>query len=437
MSREVSQPTKTVMHHKDDLLNIFTGGARAAKNYKIGIEFERFVLDPDNGQSLPFSGSEKSIESLLKAFQKQTGWEPIYDDGALISLVGSGAAITLEPGGQLEISGNAHQSLKDAQEELQTLVTIFDDIGSRLGLFYARTAVPPVTPLEDTRWVPKSRYAFMRKFHKGDQAFYEMMGMTAAIQVNFDYSSEQDCARKIKHSSFLSPILAALFANSFYEKGSSTAYKTRRMSIWNRLDPVRSGIKSFFVDGTFTFERYRDYMMDVPMYFISREGVYEDVGHCTFRNYMREKPYGDVLEQDWLLHLTTTFPEVRLKDHLEIRSIDSNPLDLVMACGALVKGLLYSEENLDHLDTLFGAMTFEDVTRALEDVAKQGMHMQYAGKAMKTYVEKILEWARQGLDHSEGAFLDALAPYVAQGVSPAEMKLKTMQADDADVWKTF
>ncbi|MCB0271484.1 MAG: glutamate--cysteine ligase [Bdellovibrionales bacterium] len=437
MSREVSQAQSQILKTPSDLLQVFEKGARPASEFLIGIEFERFVIDAQKGTSLPFRSSGPCIEKLLAAFREKTNWDPVFDHDALISLTHGGSAITLEPGGQLEISAAAHAQLQDSLDEIKRIVVIFDEIGRELPCFYARTAVPPVTTLENAQWVPKSRYKAMRQFHQKDEAFLEMMTVTSSIQINYDYFSEGDCKSKIIASSFLSPILAALFANSFFENGKVNGFCTRRMQIWDRLDPNRSGVPPFFIDGTFTFEKYRDYMMDIPMYFISRDGKYIDVGHLTFREYMNTKPFGDVLEQDWLLHLTTTFPEVRLKNHLEFRSIDSNTLDLVMSSAAIIKGIMYHPQSLDQILQMCKDVTASDIKKATKDVSVQGMQASFAGRKVKDYVAEIFQIAKSGLVNDEQRFLSYVRPYVDEGLSPAEVKLKNLSLADDMVWKQF
>lgn len=431
MSREVSNSNSQVVDSLDDLLLVFSKGSRKQEEYKIGMEFERFLVDAQTLRAVPFEG-DRGIERFLRELASSDlpghTWEKVLDQGKLISLKWGETAITLEPGGQVEISCSAHDNMQNLYRELELLDSMMHKIADKIGTKLIARGIQPMETIETSPWMPKSRYRWMKEYYeKRNQSAFEMMLLTASIQVNFDYSSEQDAARKVFVSSFLSPILGAVFANSSIEQGKPNGFVTRRIPIWRKTDPDRCGTPDFFVDGTFSFEKYRDYALDIPMYFAFRNGEYVDVQNITFREFLSSQggKWGPVTLGDWEFHLTTLFPEVRLKNHLEFRTADSNPVELVVALATMWKGLFYNQVAIAKWFEFFQKYNKDDLTTSLTDVSKNGLSAKFGSHSVLSLAKDLMNDAVQYLSSRSGmkteiVFLQPIQQILDEGISPGE-----------------
>lgn len=428
MSREVLVPNSQVIQSIDDLNKIFVGGARELEDYKIGMEFERFLVDQQTHRALPFEGT-KGIENFLDELSTtSTKWEKIKDQGRLISLKYGDTAITLEPGGQVEISSQTYHTAKDLSQGLTEINQMMMETANKLGAVFMARGVHPTETVETSPWMPKSRYRWMREYYqKRQNSAFEMMLLSASIQVNFDYSSEEDARKKVLVSSFLSPILGAVYANSSIERGEPNGFATRRIPIWEKTDPDRCGIPTFYVDGTFSFEKYRDYALDVPMYFTLRNGEYVDVQNQTFREFLKNKggQWGPVTMGDWEFHLTTLFPEVRLKNHLEFRTADSNSIEMVIALATLWKGLFYLPSNIDKWFEFFKSYDLTTLKKSLKEVSTLGLHATFSKFKVidiaKDLLADCVQYYQSSNELEEILYLKPIQEILDRGYSPGEL----------------
>ncbi|MEZ4846997.1 MAG: glutamate-cysteine ligase family protein [Bdellovibrionota bacterium] len=437
MSREVSNPNLQVIESLDDLLWIFKKGARDPFHFQIGMEFERFLVDQHTLRALPYEGKHGIEEFLETVAKSNSAWEKIHDQGKLISLRRGDTAITLEPGGQIEISSRAYRSQQCLYQDLKSLDCEMKEIAASMGAKYFETGIHPTETVETSPWMPKSRYKWMKQYYtqRNSRAGLEMMALTSSIQVNYDYKDETDAKKKILMSSFMSPVLAAVFANAAIEQGKPNGYMTRRIQIWGTMDPDRTGTPEFFVDDTFTFEKYRDYALDVPMYFALRDGNYVDAHNQTFRQFLNNKggEIGPVTMGDWDFHLTTLFPEVRLKNHLEFRIIDSNSADVVVAIAAFWKGLFHDDASVDRWYEFFKQFTKQDLDASLLDVSKHALKAKLGSHSVLDIAKKLFNEARINLEkdiesRSEVQYLLPMKQILDSGISPAESDLKKLRA---------
>ncbi|HMQ11476.1 MAG TPA: glutamate-cysteine ligase family protein [Oligoflexia bacterium] len=426
MSREVKVSQSGPIENVDNLLEIFINGAREPKNFLVGLETEKIGVYKDTLQAIPYLG-DKGIEIILKTIADQDHWKKIYDQEHLIALEKDGQAITLEPGGQFELSGSAHQSVADVAHELGQHLKLLCRISTPLDIAWLGIGIQPVSTIDQISWVPKSRYKIMKAyFERVSPGGLEMMKLTASSQVNLDYSSEEDAAKKIRVGSVFGVLASALTANSAIEQGQKNGFCSRRLKVWQKTDKQRCGIPKFFVDGSFSFEQYRDYAQDIPMYFLYRNGAYQDATHQTFAQALKS---GQVLTQsDWESHLTTLFPDVRLKNHLEFRTADASSKKLSIAITAFWMALLYNKSLLEEAHSFSKKVSLETLYTSIDDVALKGMQASL-GKI------KILDWANEYINHcmlamdkvlyNEGMsdYLFPLREIADKGKSPAEQLL--------------
>lgn len=423
----------------DDLVAHMAAGNKPKDQWRIGTEHEKFPFYVDGNAPVPYEG-ERGIKALLDGMQKTLGWEPIMDAGRIIGLVeptGQGA-ISLEPGGQFELSGapveTIHQTCREGNAHLAQLREIAEPLGIRfLGL-----GGSPKWTLAQTPRMPKSRYDIMTAYMPkvGSQGL-DMMYRTCTIQVNLDFSSEADMRRKMQVSLRLQPLSTALFANSPFTEGRPNGLKSWRGEIWRDTDNQRSGLLPFCFSPEFGFADYVEWALDVPMYFLIRDGRYYDCTHVTFRQFMdgalrNSVPDGLPTMGDWANHLSTLFPDVRLKRFLEMRGADGGPWRRICALPAFWVGLLYDEEALDAADALTRSWTYEDVLAMRDAVPAQGIDMPFGAGTLRDVARDVLAISRLGLKnrkrlnrdgYDESTFLSTLDEVVARGTTSADEML--------------
>jgi glutamate--cysteine ligase len=425
---------------KEDLIKPFQNGEKKPSDFKIGTEHEKFVFHIDTLKPVPFLG-ESGIENLLLALKKY-GWESILEDGNTICLSRDkslgGGTITLEPAGQLELSGAPLTNIHETFNELDEHRSQISKEGSNLGLGFLGAGLTPDWSFDEMPIMPKSRYQIMKNYmpKKGNLGL-DMMFRSTTIQVNLDYSSESDMIKKFKVSLALQPIATALFANSPFLDGNLTGYNSFRSHIWTDTDPDRTGMLPFVFDGEMSYEKYVDYALKVPMYFIYRDGNYLDVSGSSFEDFLNgdldELPNEKPNIIDWENHLTTIFPEVRLKSFLEMRGADGGSFESVCALSSFWVGLLYDSESLDSSFNLIKDFNIKQLQELRIEVAKNGLHSIIEGIEIQEIAKKVLKLSREGLRNrnilnengdSEEIFLDPLQKILSSGKSSSDDLIK-------------
>jgi glutamate--cysteine ligase len=437
MARDTTdnQPIQSV----GELIAYLAAGNKPRDKWRIGTEHEKFPFYVDGNAPVPYGG-ERGIRALLEGMQRTLGWDPIVDAGRVIGLVeptGQGA-ISLEPGGQFELSGapleTIHQTCREGNAHLAQLREIAEPLGIRfLGL-----GGSPKWTLPETPKMPKSRYEIMTRYMpKVGSHGLDMMYRTCTIQVNLDFESERDMRRKMQVSLKLQPLATALFANSPFTEGQPNGWQSWRGEIWRDTDNQRSGLLPFCFSPDFGFADYVEWALDVPMYFVIRDGRYHDMTHMSFRQFMtgqahNEVPGGVPTMGDWANHLSTLFPDVRLKRFLEMRGADGGPWRRICALPAFWVGLLYDAEALDAAEALTADWTFEEVRAMRDAVPKQGLATPFRDHGLRDVARDVLAIARAGLKsrerknrdgYDETSFLNTLDEVVASGTTSAEEML--------------
>jgi glutamate--cysteine ligase len=422
---------------RDDLLAIFAGGEKPAEEWRIGTEHEKFVYRCADHRA-PSYDEPGGIRDLLQALTEY-GWQPVEENGNVIALTGADGAVSLEPAGQLELSGAALESLHDTCSEAGRHLKQVKEIGDRLGLGFLGLGMWPDKARSDLPVMPKGRYKIMLNYMpKVGSLGLDMMLRTCTIQVNLDYASEADMAAKFRVGLALQPLATALFANSPFTEGKPNGFRTFRSHIWSDTDPERTGMLPFVFEDGFGYERYLDYALDVPMYFVYRDGRYIDVAGRSFRDFLEgrlpELPGERPLKSDFNDHLSTIFPEVRLKTFLEMRGADGGKWGRICALPALWVGLLYDDNARDAAWDEVKHWTLEERQRLRDAVPRDGLTaLTPRGESLREFGQRILAISEGGLTargrlngagDSEAGFLDPLRDILTSGEAPADRLLR-------------
>jgi len=423
----------------DELVSYLSAGCKPREKWRIGTEHEKFPFYTDGNAPVPYGG-DRGIRALLEGMQRTLGWDPIMDAGRIIGLVeptGQGA-ISLEPGGQFELSGAPLETLHQTCREGNAHLAQVREIAEPLGIRFLGLGGSPKWTLAETPRMPKSRYDIMTRYMpKVGTKGLDMMYRTCTIQVNLDFSSETDMRRKMQVSLKLQPLSTALFANSPFTDGKPNGLQSWRGDIWRDTDNQRSGLLPFCFSPEFGFADYVEWALDVPMYFIIRGGVYHDMTHMTFRQFMdgaarNEVPDGLATMGDWANHLSTLFPDVRLKRFLEMRGADGGPWRRICALPAFWVGLLYDDEALAAAEAMTRDWTFEEVNAMRNSVPVEGISTVFRNQTLREIARETLAISRAGLKRrnrtnrdgfDETHFLSTLDEVVARGTTSAEEML--------------
>ncbi|MDG3442215.1 glutamate--cysteine ligase [Nitrospirillum amazonense] len=415
-----------------ELVEYLEQGNKPADAWRIGTEHEKFAFRLGDNRPLPYEG-EQGIGRILSEMATRYDWTPVKEGENIIALTRGQASITLEPGGQFELSGaplsTIHQTCGEVSEHLAQVRAI----GADLGIGMIGLGFNPKWKREDIPWMPKGRYRIMRDYmpKKGTMGL-DMMTRTSTVQVNLDFSSEADMVKKFRVSLALQPIATALFANSPFKEGKPNGFQSLRSHVWTDTDPDRCGDLPFVFEDGFGFERYADHALGVPMYFVYRDGQYIDASGQDFRAFLRGElpalPGERPLITDWVDHLTTLFPEVRLKRFLEMRGADGGPWARLCALPALWVGLLYDTTALDAAWDMIKDWTEEERAQLRNNVPRLGLDTPFRKGTVLDLARQTVAMSRSGLDNrarlagmgdNESHFLDALQAIVDSGVSPA------------------
>ena len=428
--------THRLIESRDDLLSVFSGGEKPAERWRIGTEHEKFVYRVEDMRA-PSYDEPGGIRDLLGGLT-EFGWEPVIENGNVIALSGPDGTISLEPAGQFELSGAALENLHETCAEAGRHLSQCKEIGERLGVGFLGLGMWPDKTRAELPVMPKGRYKIMLNYMpKVGNLGLDMMLRTCTIQVNLDYCSEADMVKKFRVGLALQPVATALFANSPLTEGKPNGYRSFRSHIWEDTDPDRTGMLPFVFEDGFGYERYLDYALDVPMYFVYRDGKYIDVAGESFRAFIDGKlpqlPGERPHLSDFVDHLSTIFPEVRLKSFLEMRGADGGRWSRICALPALWVGLLYDGTALDAAWDLVKGWSIEERTRLRHAVPKTALSTPVpGGGTVRDLAGRVLEIANDGLNRrerlnsagdNESGFLDPLREVVATGVTPADRLL--------------
>ena len=417
-----------------DLLAYFDAAETPREDWAVGTEHEKVGVYADTGDRVPYEGPY-GIGALLDKIHAAVGWERVEERGRVIALQKDGASITLEPGGQIELSGAPLATTKQTCAEFNTHVDLVKELSDDFGIAWLGLGIDPFHEVDDIPHMPKGRYDIMRSYlpTRGGLAL-DMMHATATVQANFDYANEADMIAKMRGALLATPVISALFANSSISGGRENGYASKRLAIWRDTDPDRCGLIPWTFDPDFGYERYMQWALDVPMFFLIRDHAYHAANGLTFRQFMERgfEVDGETHRptvRDWDVHLTTLFPDVRLKRIIEVRGADTVPRAHICALPAIWKGLLYDADALDGVLSLLSDVSTEALDAGQLDVAKRGLRAEMAGRKVIDLARELVKLSDGGLGriHAEGfsdaderGFLDPLHEQIEKGRSPGE-----------------
>jgi len=417
----------------------FREGEKPRERWRIGTEHEKLLFSRSTHQPLPFGG-ERGIFAVLEGFRTRFGWQPVREGENVIALTRGEASITLEPGGQFELSGAALASAHETCAELGVHVREMNAIADDLDVVLLMMGRNPVIPSAQMPWMPKERYAIMRRYlpTRGSMALDMMLG-TGTVQTNIDYADEADMARKLRVSIGVSPFLTALFASSPFVDGRPSGWVSSRAQVWEHTDPDRSGFIPGVFEPGFGYQAYAEYALDVPMFFIHRNGHYLDYSGRSFRRFLEEGLDGhQATAEDWALHLTTLFPLVRLKQYIELRMADVGPLNMICAFAALTRGLLYDDTALAEAEALVRELPPDQLPALQADAARLGLRAEALGRSFQDWSRDLLRIAQAGLERldvrdamgeNEVKLLGPLQRIVASGQTLADRLLELYETE--------
>ncbi|MBU6444159.1 MAG: glutamate--cysteine ligase [Alphaproteobacteria bacterium] len=433
---------------RDDLVRYLEAGSKPKSEWRIGTEHEKFVYDLKDRRPVAYEG-RPGIRALLEGMQR-FGWEPVLEGENIIGLTQNGGAISLEPGGQFELSGaplfNVHETCAEVNTHQAQVREVAGEIGAGvIGLGFA-----PDWNLDDVPVMPKGRYGIMRRYMPKVGGYgLEMMFRTCTVQVNLDFSDEADMVKKFRVGLALQPVATALFANSPFRHGKPNGFLSYRSQIWTDVDNARAGMLPFVFEDGMGFERYVDYALGVPMYFVYRDGKYIDVAGRCFRDFLEgripELKGVTPMMSDWADHLTTIFPEVRLKKFLEMRGADGGSWQRICGLPALWTGIYYDQSALDAAWDMVKDWSAEERQAMRDSVPRQGFVTPFRGRSVRELARQMLEISAEGLKRracgdgagldaagmSEDGFLNPLRVLVERGYTRADELLRRYRED----WK--
>jgi glutamate--cysteine ligase len=404
-------------------------GCKPKSAWRIGTEHEKFGFRLSDYTPPPYE--PQGIRAMLEGLMAK-GWEPILDRGNPIGLKRGPASVSLEPGGQFELSGAPLATLHEVAAELFEHLDDVREIAAPLGLGFAPIGFHPLAKREDMPWMPKGRYAIMRQYMPRVGAMgLDMMLRTCTVQVNLDFGDEADMVEKLRISLALQPLATALFANSPISEGKKNGYRSLRARVWTDTDPDRTGIPAVVFEDGFGFERFAEWVLDVPMYFIMRDGQWLDAAGQSFRAFLNGKAEKLAAQSatmgDWADHVTTVFTDVRLKRFLEMRGADAGAPSMLNALPAFWVGLIYDDAAQKAARALTKGWSVAEIRALREAVPQQGLTATIQGRSLRDVARDVLAIARDGLNArglDEGLFLDPLDAIVASGETQADRWLQ-------------
>ncbi|MCT8970368.1 glutamate--cysteine ligase [Microbaculum marinisediminis] len=437
MARDLDDSTP--LETRDELIAYLESGCKPASEFRIGTEHEKFGFYEADCSPVPYEG-ERGIGALLHNMQVLLGWEPVMDGDDIIGLVDPthGGAISLEPGGQFELSGAPLHSIHQTCREVNSHLAQLREVAEPLGIGFLGLGFSPKWTRAETPRMPKQRYDIMTAYmQKVGTMGLDMMYRTCTVQVNLDFASEADMVKKMRVGLALQPIATALFANSPFKEGKPNGFLSLRSEVWKHTDADRTGMLPFVFDDGFGFEAYADYALNVPLYFVKRGETYHDVAGDSFRDLMDGKlaklPGVRATQSDWVNHLTTIFPEVRLKKFIEMRGADGGPWRRLCALPALWVGLMYDGTALDAAWDIVKDWTAEERETLRDAVPATALKTPFRNRTVQDIAKEVMAIAHDGLkrraagyggESDETRFLEELCEIAESGVTPAERMLE-------------
>lgn len=403
MSTLTGRQSDALLRSEKDLEHYFERFAKPKAQRKVGLEAEFFAVHRETGQAISYEGPG-GIEDILCRLAKQFSYEPVTDGGRVIGLSGRENFVSLEPGGQVELSAPPVGNVFEIQRQIEHFIKELKEVTAGLPhLAWISVGIQPFSGLDETPWVPKKRYAIMGDYFKthGSRS-HEMMKLTATNQINLDYLDEQDAMSCLRTVYGITAIATALFSNSSFSEGKPNGFLSRRLYIWQGTDPERTGYLVQFTKPGRTFRDYLDYILDMPMIFVVRDRKWIPVQGLSFRTYLREGRQGlQATLSDFELHLSVAFPEARFKQYLEVRGIDAQPVPLIPAVAAFWKGILYDERTRDEAWKIVAFASDADRLRLHEEVPKKGLKAKLGGRPIFPLARELVDLscgslARQG-----------------------------------------
>lgn len=417
------------IRNKSQLVDFLHQGGKDPGKWGVGLEYEQVGLSLPDLRPLSFSGPA-SITAVLEGLRLEAGWNPNRENSHLIGLEKEGARITLEPGGQLELSGRVHLNLATLRKELSDFQRNLRDISEPLGILWLAIGLHPFAKLSEIPWMPKERYKILSAHLAGKGSLsHNMMKQTAGVQVNLDYHDEADAVEKFRVAMGLTSIVTAIFANSSVSEGKLNGFATRRAYIWLNTDSDRCGLLRFAFEPGFSFERYVEYAMQVPSLFLVRKNRWRATGGVPFGSLLESGWQGQPLqEKDWAIHLTSLFPEVRLKKYLEIRGSDSTTVPRAIAFAALWMGILYHPESRRSAWKLVDRFTWEERTALHEQVCRLGLEARAGNQTVRELAQQLLTLAGDGLNQ-----LGLVSPAGPNFLEPAQALVDGTETSPAEM----
>jgi len=429
----------TPIDGRHDLVDWIAQGVKPKSQFRIGTEHEKFAFMLESHRPVPYEGP-RGIRALLEGMQHLLGWQPIMEGLNIIGLadVTGGGAISLEPGGQFELSGAQVETVHQTRSEVMAHLAQVREVAAPLRIGFVGIGMTPDWSRADMPKMPKGRYKIMTAYMpKVGTLGLDMMYRTCTVQTNLDFSSEADMVKKLRVSIALQPVATALFANSPFTEGKPNGFLSFRSEIWRDTDNARAGVLPWAFEDGMGFERWVDYALDVPMYFVKRSDDYVDAAGQSFRDLLAGKlpamPGARATISDWANHISSIFPEVRLKRYLEMRGADSGPLANLLALPAFWVGTLYDDVSLDAAWDLAKGWNAEERQRLRDEVPKLGLAAKIRGQTVFELATQMLKLARAGLTRrkhrgdggrDETCYLDVLEERLSRGVTPAEELLE-------------
>jgi len=430
---------------KAQLTAYIASGCKPEEDWRIGTEHEKFAFDLKTLKPLTYEGRDGAggIRDLLENLVEY-GWEPVLENGQPIALTqADNSSVTLEPGGQVELSGAPLETIHQTCREVTGHISQVKEVADKLGAGFLGLGYQPKWSLDEAEWMPKGRYKIMRDYMpKKGTLGHHMMLATCTVQVNLDFRSEHHMVEMFRAALALQPLATALWANSPFKDGKKNDFLSYRSHIWTDTDPDRCGVMPFVFEDNFGFESYVDYMLDVPMYFVYRDGQYIDASGQSFRDFMAGKlpalPGETPSIKDWEDHLTTAFPEVRLKKFIEMRGSDGGPSKNLCALPAFWVGLLYDDKALADVTSIISDWSYEEVSSLRDQVPATALKTPFRGGNLQDLAKDILEISKQGLSRrakfdssgqDETMFLNPLHAIAESGITPADEIVARFEGD--------
>lgn len=429
----------SVIEKRDELEGYFHGAGKPRAEWRVGTEYEKVGIDRASGKAIPYFGP-RGVDRILRELIERFNWEPVEQDGHIIALTRDKAQITLEPGGQIELSGEPCESIHCTYSEFTQHIRELLEVAEPLDVVFLGLGMQPVSRIEEIEWVPKKRYRIMGPYMpKVGTLGQRMMKQTATVQTNIDFLDEKDAMFKFRTGMGLAPLLIAMFANSPISDGELNGYRSFREHIWTDTDRSRAGLLKFAFARDASFAHYVEYALDVPMYFIIRHHDYIDMTGITFREFLTHGHSGErATLEDWSDHLTTLFPETRIKRYIEIRSVDSQPPELMPALSALTKGVFYDSDCLMAAWDLVKGWSWDERMETYLESHKSALAARFRRYSLLDLAKELFQIGWEGLrrQHSlnkngddETIYLNPLKPLLFQGRCPADILVEKWEGE--------